>query len=185
MAVMEADVEAPAGVKHGDLTVSDGVRIHYQEAGEGPAVDAGVPAAPGAAPAAPGRFAEGHMAELACGTGRAPYRAASLDQSAPQTGLEVQVHRRARARVANRRRRNSTKVYVIRRNRRFNPRSGMGHRILVSEVRLRVSASNCSIWSWPAAEAAMRAACASRAPSSCHNSRSISPTGTPNTSATG
>lgn len=35
MAVTEAEIEAPAKVKHGDLTVSDGVRIHYMEAGEG------------------------------------------------------------------------------------------------------------------------------------------------------
>jgi pimeloyl-ACP methyl ester carboxylesterase len=35
MAVMEAEIEAPAGVKHGDVVVSDGVRIHYMEAGEG------------------------------------------------------------------------------------------------------------------------------------------------------
>src|SRR5579863_10308531 len=35
MAVLEADIEAPAHVKHGDLVVSDGVRIHYMEAGEG------------------------------------------------------------------------------------------------------------------------------------------------------
>src|SRR5580658_6333346 len=35
MTVMEAEVQAPANVKHGDLTVSDGVRIHWMEAGEG------------------------------------------------------------------------------------------------------------------------------------------------------
>ena len=35
MAVMEADIEAPADVKHGDVVVSDGVRIHYMEAGAG------------------------------------------------------------------------------------------------------------------------------------------------------
>lgn len=34
-AVIEADVQAPANVKHGDLAVSDGVRIHWMEAGEG------------------------------------------------------------------------------------------------------------------------------------------------------
>jgi pimeloyl-ACP methyl ester carboxylesterase len=35
MAVMEREIEAPAGVTHGDLVVSDGVRIHWMEAGEG------------------------------------------------------------------------------------------------------------------------------------------------------
>jgi pimeloyl-ACP methyl ester carboxylesterase len=35
MAVLEKDVEAPAGVKHGDLKMRDGVRIHWMEAGEG------------------------------------------------------------------------------------------------------------------------------------------------------
>jgi pimeloyl-ACP methyl ester carboxylesterase len=35
MAVTELDIEAPAQIRHGDITVSDGVRIHYQEAGEG------------------------------------------------------------------------------------------------------------------------------------------------------
>jgi hypothetical protein len=40
MAVMERAIEAPAGVGHGDVVVSDGVRIHYMEAG------AGVPVAP-------------------------------------------------------------------------------------------------------------------------------------------
>jgi pimeloyl-ACP methyl ester carboxylesterase len=35
MAVLEREIEAPAGVKHGDLVVSDGVRIHWMEAGEG------------------------------------------------------------------------------------------------------------------------------------------------------
>jgi pimeloyl-ACP methyl ester carboxylesterase len=35
MAVMERGIEAPAGVKHGDLVVCDGVRIHWMEAGEG------------------------------------------------------------------------------------------------------------------------------------------------------
>ncbi|HEY2709256.1 MAG TPA: alpha/beta hydrolase [Caulobacteraceae bacterium] len=35
MAVVEAEVGVPANVKHGDLTVSDGVRIHWMEAGEG------------------------------------------------------------------------------------------------------------------------------------------------------
>ena len=35
MAVLEQDVEAPANVKHGDLTMADGVRIHWMEAGEG------------------------------------------------------------------------------------------------------------------------------------------------------
>ncbi|MGH6955057.1 MAG: alpha/beta fold hydrolase [Caulobacteraceae bacterium] len=35
MAVMEAEAVAPANVRHGDLTVSDGVRIHWMEAGEG------------------------------------------------------------------------------------------------------------------------------------------------------
>ena len=34
-AVMEVEAEAPANVKHGDLVVSDGVRIHWMEAGEG------------------------------------------------------------------------------------------------------------------------------------------------------
>ena len=33
--VMERQVEAPANVKQGDVVVSDGVRIHYMEAGEG------------------------------------------------------------------------------------------------------------------------------------------------------
>ena len=35
MAVLEKAVEAPAGVKHGDLAMADGVRIHWMEAGEG------------------------------------------------------------------------------------------------------------------------------------------------------
>jgi len=35
MAATEAEIEAPANVKHGDITVSDGMRIHYMEAGEG------------------------------------------------------------------------------------------------------------------------------------------------------
>ena len=35
MAVMELEAEAPAHVKHGDFTASDGVRIHWMEAGEG------------------------------------------------------------------------------------------------------------------------------------------------------
>ncbi len=35
MAVLEKDIEAPANVKHGDLVVADGVRIHWMEAGEG------------------------------------------------------------------------------------------------------------------------------------------------------
>ena len=35
MTVMEVEAEAPANVKHGDFTVSDGVRIHWMEAGEG------------------------------------------------------------------------------------------------------------------------------------------------------
>ncbi|MGH6987198.1 MAG: alpha/beta fold hydrolase [Caulobacteraceae bacterium] len=35
MAVLEKPVEAPAEVKHGDLMVSDGVRIHWMEAGAG------------------------------------------------------------------------------------------------------------------------------------------------------
>ena len=35
MAVMEAEIQAPAGVKHGDFVVSDSVRIHWMEAGEG------------------------------------------------------------------------------------------------------------------------------------------------------
>ena len=35
MSVTELDIEAPARIRHGDVTVSDGVRIHYQEAGEG------------------------------------------------------------------------------------------------------------------------------------------------------
>jgi len=35
MAVLEQDVEAPASVKHGDLTMADGVRIHWMEAGDG------------------------------------------------------------------------------------------------------------------------------------------------------
>jgi pimeloyl-ACP methyl ester carboxylesterase len=38
MAVAEADIEAPANVKHGDFTASDGVRIHWMEAGSGPPV---------------------------------------------------------------------------------------------------------------------------------------------------
>ena len=38
MSVRELEIEAPAQIRHGDVTVSDGVRIHYQEAGEGPAV---------------------------------------------------------------------------------------------------------------------------------------------------
>jgi pimeloyl-ACP methyl ester carboxylesterase len=38
MGVMEAEIEAPASVKHGDFVVSDGVRIHWMEAGEGPPV---------------------------------------------------------------------------------------------------------------------------------------------------
>jgi pimeloyl-ACP methyl ester carboxylesterase len=33
--VMDRPVEAPANVKHGDVVVSDGVRIHYMEAGAG------------------------------------------------------------------------------------------------------------------------------------------------------
>ena len=35
MSVMEAEIEAPAGVTHGDFVVSDGVRIHWMEAGAG------------------------------------------------------------------------------------------------------------------------------------------------------
>jgi pimeloyl-ACP methyl ester carboxylesterase len=35
MTVMEAAIEAPSEVRHGDLVVSDGVRIHYMEAGAG------------------------------------------------------------------------------------------------------------------------------------------------------
>ncbi|HLI66689.1 MAG TPA: alpha/beta fold hydrolase, partial [Caulobacteraceae bacterium] len=35
MAVEDLAIEAPADIKHGDVTVSDGVRIHYQEAGAG------------------------------------------------------------------------------------------------------------------------------------------------------
>jgi pimeloyl-ACP methyl ester carboxylesterase len=35
MSVMEREVEAPANVREGDLVVSDGVRIHWMEAGEG------------------------------------------------------------------------------------------------------------------------------------------------------
>ena len=35
MAVMEREIEAPAGVRHGDLVVADGVRIHWMEAGAG------------------------------------------------------------------------------------------------------------------------------------------------------
>ena len=35
MSVTELDIEAPANIRHGDVTASDGVRIHYQEAGEG------------------------------------------------------------------------------------------------------------------------------------------------------
>lgn len=35
MSVTELDIEAPANIRHGDVIVSDGVRIHYQEAGEG------------------------------------------------------------------------------------------------------------------------------------------------------
>ena len=35
MAVMEAEIEAPASVRHTDVTMSDGVRIHVMEAGEG------------------------------------------------------------------------------------------------------------------------------------------------------
>ena len=35
MSVTELDIEAPAHIRHGDVTVSDGVRIHYQEAGAG------------------------------------------------------------------------------------------------------------------------------------------------------
>ncbi|HEY3800800.1 MAG TPA: alpha/beta hydrolase [Caulobacteraceae bacterium] len=35
MSVTEVDIEAPANVKHGDFTVSDGVRIHWMEAGQG------------------------------------------------------------------------------------------------------------------------------------------------------
>jgi len=35
MSVTELEIEAPAQIRHGDVTVSDGVRIHYQEAGEG------------------------------------------------------------------------------------------------------------------------------------------------------
>ena len=35
MSITEVEIEAPAGIRHGDVVVSDGVRIHYQEAGEG------------------------------------------------------------------------------------------------------------------------------------------------------
>jgi pimeloyl-ACP methyl ester carboxylesterase len=35
MSVTEVENEAPETIKHGDVVVSDGVRIHYQEAGEG------------------------------------------------------------------------------------------------------------------------------------------------------
>jgi pimeloyl-ACP methyl ester carboxylesterase len=35
MSVTELEIEAPADVKQGDVTVCDGVRIHYMEAGEG------------------------------------------------------------------------------------------------------------------------------------------------------
>jgi pimeloyl-ACP methyl ester carboxylesterase len=35
MAVTELEIQAPANVKHGDVVVSDGVRIHYMEAGAG------------------------------------------------------------------------------------------------------------------------------------------------------
>jgi pimeloyl-ACP methyl ester carboxylesterase len=35
MSVMEAEIEAPAGVRHGDFVVSDGLRIHWMEAGAG------------------------------------------------------------------------------------------------------------------------------------------------------
>src|SRR5580658_3539844 len=35
MSVTELQIEAPADVKHGDIVVSDGVRIHYMEAGAG------------------------------------------------------------------------------------------------------------------------------------------------------
>jgi pimeloyl-ACP methyl ester carboxylesterase len=35
MSVAELDIEAPANIRHGDVAVSDGVCIHYQEAGEG------------------------------------------------------------------------------------------------------------------------------------------------------
>jgi pimeloyl-ACP methyl ester carboxylesterase len=38
MAVMDAEIEAPANVTHGDFVVSDGVRIHWMEAGAGPPV---------------------------------------------------------------------------------------------------------------------------------------------------
>jgi pimeloyl-ACP methyl ester carboxylesterase len=38
MAVLEKDLEAPTDVKHGDLAMADGVRIHWMEAGEGPPV---------------------------------------------------------------------------------------------------------------------------------------------------
>src|SRR5579863_4559943 len=35
MSVTEVAIEAPAEIRHGDVVVSDGVRIHYQEAGAG------------------------------------------------------------------------------------------------------------------------------------------------------
>jgi len=35
MTVMEAQIDAPASVSHGDFVVSDGVRIHWMEAGAG------------------------------------------------------------------------------------------------------------------------------------------------------
>jgi pimeloyl-ACP methyl ester carboxylesterase len=35
MAVLEREIEAPADVRHGDLVVRDGVRIHWMEAGDG------------------------------------------------------------------------------------------------------------------------------------------------------
>ncbi|HLK23231.1 MAG TPA: alpha/beta hydrolase [Caulobacteraceae bacterium] len=35
MSVTEVEIEAPDNIKHGDVTVSDGLRIHYQEAGAG------------------------------------------------------------------------------------------------------------------------------------------------------
>jgi pimeloyl-ACP methyl ester carboxylesterase len=35
MSVTDVEIEAPAQVRQGDVVVSDGVRIHYQEAGEG------------------------------------------------------------------------------------------------------------------------------------------------------
>jgi pimeloyl-ACP methyl ester carboxylesterase len=38
MAVMDAEIEAPANVTQGDFVVSDGVRIHWMEAGAGPPV---------------------------------------------------------------------------------------------------------------------------------------------------